>query len=264
MDQALAFVIANWLVIALTIAGIIATVLVYRRSQRVKRPSWSVHTADLVTKRTADLQGLTVLFNGTLVSDLSVSRIVLFNAGADPIRRSDIAPAARLAIEVPSDVTMLDATLVSVNNSINQVEVQFDPITNRALVEFDYLDKDEGAVFDVVHYGGTQPTASVTGVVIGAEPLKHLSIDVPDPYNRRFGVGAGVVAVVALIYFAVQVYTHGWSWGYLAILIFAAVPGLMFLSIFEVSVPKGLEAFHERRYRRIKSPRPTPLQSSAK
>jgi hypothetical protein len=201
------------------------------------------------------------LFNGTLVSDLSVSRIVVFNGGADPIRKTDIAPAAALAIEVPSDVTMLDATLVSVNNRINRVEVKFDPITNRALVEFDYLDKNEGGVFDVVHYGGSQPSASLTGVVIGAEPLRHLSIGVPDPSNRRLGIGAGVFAAAVLIYFVQQIYTHGWNWGYLLILVFVAIPGLMFVTIFEASVPKGLEAFHERRYR-AKSAKTTSPQST--
>jgi hypothetical protein len=244
------FVAANWLVIVLAIIGIFVSWFLYKRSLRAKRPSWSVHTADLVTQQTADLPGLTVLFNGALVPNLSVSRVVLFNAGADPIRRADIAPAAPLALGVSAEVTMLAATLVVVNNPVNQVTVEFDPTENRALVAFDYLAKGEGAVFDVIHHGGAQPTALVTGVVIGSENLHHMSIGKPESASGPWAIGTGLVALVGLIYLLIQTFTKGLDASYLIVLVvLVLLPGLFSLSFFQRNVPKGLEAFHERRYR---------------
>jgi hypothetical protein len=243
-------VVDNSVAIAIGLIGIAATVVVYLLTRRVKRPRWSVHTVDLVTKRTAQLQGLSVTFKGKPVSDLSVSRVVLFNAGLEPIRREDIAPAAPLALEVPTDVQMLDATLVKANNKVNRMGVRFDPSSNRALVEFDFLSAKDGGVFDVVHYGGGQPTAIVAGVVIGAM-LRQVSVPKPDPIGKVLAWLAGAVSIAGAYYLVQQIATKGFDWGEPIIFAgFVALPGGLFLSQFaQHSVPKGLEAFHERGYR---------------
>lgn len=231
------------------LVGVGATVGVYLVTRSVKRPCWSVHTVDLVTKSTAQLRGLTITFNGKPVSDLSVSRVVLFNAGREPIRRQDLAPAAPLALEVPRDVTMLDAALVSENNRVNRIGVRFEPANNRALVDFDYLSTNDGAVFDVVHYGGGQPMAVVGGVVIGAR-VRQLSVAKPDPVGKVLSWLAGAISVAVAYYLLEQIATKGFDWAQLVFLVFVFVPGGIFVSQFaQHSVPKGLEAFHERGYR---------------
>jgi hypothetical protein len=249
MDVA-GFVAANWVGFAVGAAGIIASALFYVRGLRLKRPTWSVHTVDLVTKRTAELQGLTISFKGKPVSDLSVSRIMLFNDGKEPIFSRDIAAAAPLALEVPTDVQMLDATLVAVNNEVNRIGVHFDGPGNRALIEFDRLARGNGAVFDVVHYGGQQPTALVSGVVMGTE-LRHLSVGKLDRTTRVMAWFSGALAISAAAYFVQQTVTQGFSFALVLVgLLFVFIPGAFFLSQFaEHPAPHGLEAYYERRYR---------------
>jgi hypothetical protein len=190
----MAFLAANWLTLLAIVVGLVATVGVYLRTRRVKRPTWSVRTTDLVTKRTGELPGLSVKFNAQDVSDLSVSRIVFFNSGNDPIRRSDIAPAAPLKVFVEKGATVLDTSLVVANNPANRVAIQLDTTANQALLDFDYLGAREGAVFDVVHFGGNA-AAAVTGIVIGGQGLQYRRIADPDPNGFVIGWVGGLLTM---------------------------------------------------------------------
>lgn len=198
VSDAEAFLAANWFALVIGLAGVAATVVVYLVTRRVKRPTWSVRTTDLVTKRTGELRGLSVRFNSQEVSDLSVSRIVFFNKGADPIRRADIAPAAPLKIYVQKGVTILDASLVAANNPANRVAIRLDSAANQALIDFDYLGSREGAVFDVVHFGG-DAAAGVTGIVIGAEGLAYEKSADPDPNGFWIGLVGGLRTMGAAV-----------------------------------------------------------------
>jgi hypothetical protein len=144
---------------------------------------------------------------------------------------------------------MLDAALVSQNNTVNRIGVRFEPANNRALVDFDYLSTNDGAVFDVVHSGGGQATAAVGGVVIGAK-VRQLSVAKPDPAGKVLSWLAGAISLAVAYYALQQIATKGFEWGQLVFLVFVFLPGAIFLSqLAQHSVPKGLEAFHERGYR---------------
>jgi hypothetical protein len=252
-----AFLSANWLTILALVAGIAATVVAYLFGRRVKRPTWSVRTTDLVTKRTGELRGLSVRFNSQEVSDLSVSRIVFFNKGADPIRRADIAPAAPLKIYVQKGATILDASLVAANNPANRVAVRLDSAANQALIDFDYLGSREGAVFDVVHFGG-DAAAGVTGIVIGAQGLAYAKTADPDPNGFWIGLIGGLFTMGAAVYLGYVFFQKPADMAS-TIVMGIVVVGLFALAAFvEVGysvrlrrneVPAGLKAFYERRYR---------------
>jgi hypothetical protein len=145
---------------------------------------------------------------------------------------------------------MLDANLVAVNNRVNRMSVQFDSSSNRALVDFDFLSRGDGGVFDVVHYGGGQPTAKVAGVVIGAR-LGHIAVAKPEMSSRFVSWMAGALSIAATYYVLQQIVTKGFDLvDVLLILAFVLLPGGLFVSqLAQRSVPRGLETFHERGYR---------------
>ncbi len=254
MPEAWTLIVNNWLPILIGVAGIVATVAVYSFTRRAKEPTWSVRTTDVVTKRTGGLTGLAVTFNGQTVSDLSVSRIVIFNGGNDPIRRTDIAPAAPLSLTVPTDASMLDASIVAVSNSANRLTVGFDREKNTALIDFDYLSKNEGAVVDVVHFGGTRATAAVTGVIIGASQLRYLNRQNARLLNAGLGLLSGLLLLVDLILVATLITQFNWFLAFVAGAVgVAGVAGyaVSFRAVIRGPrlAPKGLEAFDDRAYR---------------
>lgn len=251
-----AFFSANWLTILALVAGIAATVVAYLFGRRVKRPTWSVRTTDLVTKRTGELRGLSVRFNSQEVSDLSVSRIVFFNKGADPILRTDIAPAAPLTIFVQEGATILDASLVVANNPANRVAIRLDAATNRAFIDFDYLGAREGAVFDVVHFGG-DAAAGVTGIVIGAQGLAYEKGVDPDHNGFVIGLVGGLFTLSVAAYLGYDFFLKKPTQSSIVIGI-VVVALAAFAAVWEIGyptrlrlreMPLGLKAFYERRYR---------------
>jgi hypothetical protein len=251
----------NWLALLVGFGGIIATIAVYWFTRRVKEPVWSAHTTDLVTKRTGELPGLAVEFKGKSISDLSVSRVVFFNRGSDPIRRADIAPAARLAVTVPKDVTILDASLVTANNRANRMGIALDKLTNTAPIDFDYLSKNDGAVFDIVHFGGVRASAAVTGAIIGASGVRYINIRKADP-SLLGGLFVATLLTLALavggllVAYRQELIRPSTFLGPSLAAAFtgAAIPlGIASATVLfqatRMTVPKGLGVFNERRYR---------------
>src|SRR6266581_2449899 len=254
LSTAETFLSANWVAILVGVAGAVATVVVYLVTRRVMRPTWCVRTTDLVSKRTGELSGLSVKFNAQEVSDLSVSTIVFFNNGSDPIRHHDIAPAAPLKLFVKEGATILDSSIVVANNPANRVAIRLDVAANQALIDFDYLGAREGAVFDVVHFGGNA-AAGVTGIVIGARLAYQKGAD-PDPVGFVLGLVGGLLTLGAAAFVANAFFRHTDPTSIAAGVIVVGVFALF--GVYEIryavqlkrlELPLGLRVFYERRYR---------------
>jgi hypothetical protein len=180
--------------IALAIISILLAYIFYRRSKRSKEPCWAVRTTTLIEGYSTRLSDLQVLYKGDEVENLSVSRVVLWNTGSDTINASDIADANPLRILATANgVIILDAKLVATNNSSSRPSVDVLPDRKSALLSFDYLDKDQGAVIQVIHTGITSDDLLLDGDIKGAKCLRkrnirvfrYLPLPTPKELDRR-------------------------------------------------------------------------------
>jgi hypothetical protein len=173
----------------LGILGLLAGLLLYRMSRRLKEPCWDIRTTNLVRGYSTRFPSVQVLFGGAPVENLSVSRIVLWNRGRDAIHRSDIAPGDQLRVVPEGEAKLLDVQLLQANSAANRPEVQFKSGDNAAYVAFDFLNHGHGVVFQVFHTGTRESDPRLTGTVIGAGPMKRRKVHsltfLPFPGSRR-------------------------------------------------------------------------------
>jgi hypothetical protein len=176
--------------IGIAILSIALAVLFYFRTRRVKKPVWSVRTTNLVTDRSARLPLLSVLYEGKSVQNLSISRVLFWNSGQDTIRQSDIASTDPLRIRIQGGAQLLDIQVLEVNCEANQVSVQRNADDKSALLNFEFLDPGQGAVFQLVHSGTKSEDIVVTGILQGAGKPRRRETKVtgylPLPTPRSF------------------------------------------------------------------------------
>ena len=165
-----------------TIATIVGLAWMLIR-QREKRPTWAVRTTTLVSGWKDDLPGLVVSYMGKEVERLSITRFMLWNRGKDAIKKVDVPEAEPIRIRAPNGVEMLSAVVIDTNSKSSRTSVKVARNRKTAKIDFEFLDFEDGAVFQIVHSGSAVEAMSIEGRVIGASRLQQ--VEVIDRKNHR-------------------------------------------------------------------------------
>jgi hypothetical protein len=163
-DRLLAFIS-----LVLGLAGLFAAYIFYKKSLRLKLPTYTVYTNNLVQNAVSQMSGLEIAYKSHRVSALSVSKIVFWNAGSETLDSSDIVTANPLRVCCEGDVQLLDAEVLLANNKSSQLTVEVANSGNEAFIGFGYLDKNQGGVIQVVHTGLVSTDLAIRGDFKGAK-----------------------------------------------------------------------------------------------
>src|SRR5258708_33075831 len=79
--------------IGLVSLSLAITFFLITRRARLKIPSWSSRSTNLVRGFASNLPGLAIFFRNEIVETLTVTRIAFWNRGMATIDRNDIAPS---------------------------------------------------------------------------------------------------------------------------------------------------------------------------
>jgi hypothetical protein len=168
--------LVGWLGISGTAIAIFLAFVFYRRSKRFKRPAYVVTTWNLIQDYSAKLQGLKIEFKGKSLASISVSKIVVWNDGNETIHGSDIAQADPLRVVV-TGADLVDVIVLMTTHVANQFKIT--PIGNDVSIVFDYLDRNQGGILQLVHTGKSSENIAVRGSIKGALSTVRRTFDPP-------------------------------------------------------------------------------------
>ncbi len=264
--------------VILGISGIVTGYIFYRKGLRVREPTISIKTNNLIQDHVSQIDGLEILYKGQLVRNLSVSKIIFWNNGSETIDKEDIVQANPLRIVGKDGVSILDAKIVAENNKASLFTCYLDD-EGKLRITFDYLDKDHGAVIQLTHTGLSSKDLVVEGQIKGVKVIKWTELDFVDvvamyrsnrikPSVRKalsflFWFFGGSLFSCFGITFLSSIYANGWripenvrdSYGnspppdlfFYGITVMLIIPGIMMLSfaigITQKRIPKGLDSF---------------------
>jgi hypothetical protein len=140
------------------------------RRARLKGPTWAVRSNNLVRGFASSLPDLEILFRNEKVETLTVTRIAFWNRGRATIDANDIAPADPLRIATLGNSRLLDVKVVQINSGPSKFEALPSADGREALLRFDFLDHDHGAVLQIIHTGPSHTDLTVVGTIKGAGP----------------------------------------------------------------------------------------------
>jgi hypothetical protein len=93
-----------------------------------------------------------ISYKGAAVPRLSSTNVVLWNAGTQTFRGSDIVESDPLRIELPQDAQILRITVTKRSRPVNQFAARVDSVKkNQAICTFDYLDQGDGVRLEMLH-----------------------------------------------------------------------------------------------------------------
>lgn len=212
-----------WLTILsflLALLSVILAVIFFIKSRRLKQPRFAIRSFNLVRDFTSRFEALEMLYAGQSIQNLTVSKIAFWNNGAETIDGQDIASADPLVAKLKEGYRILEASVLSVKNEANQFAIAVSDGASRVFLQFDYLDKDEGAVIQILHTGKSSGDIWLGGTIKGAgKPVRQyfprlrgleilfrvLPSRFPSPARRRRILGATFFLTPLLLFAAVGV-----------------------------------------------------------
>lgn len=130
--------------------AIVAFYLTYK-SVPQKVLKFSLSHNNLISSGKASLPNLKIIYAGTNVDQVTVTKVTFWNSSFPTITEQDIIKAAPLSISA-RECDILEITVLNGEDSANQIKVKLvDEKT--AHIFFDYLDRKEGGVIQIVHTG---------------------------------------------------------------------------------------------------------------
>lgn len=156
----------------LTPIGIWIGVLAIKR----KTPCWAIASKNLIHGTSKRVPKLEIKYANNNVENLTVSTIMFWNAGRETIDGSDITNHDSLKIVPKNGATILDTKIIKISEPATLFRIG-DPTTpddtDKAFLEFDYLDHRMGAQIQIIHTGVSSKDLEVTGKIKGASKIKQ-------------------------------------------------------------------------------------------
>lgn len=159
------------------ILSLIPAYYFYVKSIRNKEPVCSIKSNNLISGSVSTLDKLLIEYNNQRIQNLTVSKILFYNRGSETISKQDIQTINPLIIS--SDTcNIMDASLLQANYPSNNFSVTRKIETEDVFIDFDYIDKNQGAVIQIIHTGLSSEDLNINGDIKGVQKL----IQVPPEY----------------------------------------------------------------------------------
>ena len=116
---------------------------------------------------------LEILYKGQKIKNLTITKIIFWNNGKETIKKEDIVPSDPLVLEVDKGFQILDVKIFP-NNSSSKFTYSISDDLSTAKLDFDYIDKNEGAVIQISHSGYSSENIQLKGKIMGVgEPIRR-------------------------------------------------------------------------------------------
>lgn len=160
----------------LALLGIILAIIFFIRSRRTKEPRYAIRSTNLMRNFTSRFKALEMTYAGEQISNLTATKLAFWNNGKDTINGRDIAVADPLMVKVKDEYKILDSGVLCAKNAANQFSIKRADDGSHVLIQFDYLDEDEGGVIQLLHTGKSSDDIEVCGTIKGAGKPDRCSV----------------------------------------------------------------------------------------
>jgi|HubBroStandDraft_1064217.scaffolds.fasta_scaffold46614_3 hypothetical protein len=155
------------------LAAFLIAYLFYLRRRTVPRLLYSLRGQNLVKGLKSKAAGLEMTYNGNPVDTVTTTWVALWNAGGATLDPSDVPTATPIEVVVPEGDQLLSAERVGRSQEATNVTFTSTSPIDRALrVTFDYLDENDGVIFQVIHTNESWRSVTVQGRVKGGGAVR--------------------------------------------------------------------------------------------
>jgi len=154
---------------ALTLLSVILAIVFYIKGKKVRLPIYRTRNINLINDGINKIKLIDIFHNGDKIDNLSVSRIVIWNAGKETIRSSDITKD-KFRIEIDEKYEILEHEILYQEKSANDFKLVPNG-SNILEIGFDYFDYEEGIIVQICHTATTDDSLKVRGAFKGVKNI---------------------------------------------------------------------------------------------
>jgi len=153
----------------------------------------------LIDAPKGNLGDIQVTFHGNPVNRVTRTRIAVWNSGTEALRKTDLVSSYSLRFEFAGDIRILRVQEIRMTKVANEVTLPQNPIfPNVLFLSFEFLDHNDGAIFEVLHTGPIK-APTIHGVIVDLTAPIQFSVGSTEPKRNRivsivaattFGIGA--------------------------------------------------------------------------
>ncbi len=170
MEQILETALRDPLGYLIGLLGILASITIYFRSKsRVDLRFVYKHIRE-VSRISSAHRKIKVTFEKNEVPRVTRTLICIWNNGRRPLRRDDIPKNDRLTFTLhdpKADVEILDFDILKVVRPSTNFTVKGHADAPGVVLDFDYLDRRDGAIIEIQHTGTADASLVLGGVILG-------------------------------------------------------------------------------------------------
>ena len=160
----------GWL--ALTISLILGGLIGYwTNSQFANRKSmvFSTKSINYISAFQTKIDGFSALFDGKPIENLTTTQLLFLNNGNQTIDGNDITQINPLLIKANNPKVKILRVNIIKSDKVNNLKVT--KKNNKFLINFDFLDKDDGSIIQIIHSGKIDEDVTFLGTIKGITKL---------------------------------------------------------------------------------------------
>ena len=152
------------------IIGIVLAIIFYLKSKKNKTPYYLIKSFNIISESLGNkIKDIEILLKGEKISNLTVSKIVLWNGGNETINRIDIPDSTKFKIRTKEMIKIYDIEII--DNSDSAINCSIISVPNEHILDFDFLDPNQGFIIKVTHSGINSDDLIISGRVKGGFSL---------------------------------------------------------------------------------------------
>ena len=230
----------------------IVSIAITFKSKRERKPRYSILSYNIIKDFVNMFDALEIRYAGQTVKDLTVSKIIFWNAGRETIDKDDIVKADPITIRMSDNYKILDQNIIAMNNETDNFYLIPSEDGSKVIVEFDYIDKNDGAVFQIIHTGKSNKDIEFHGRIKGAGEPELKDLDSLSKKLETLGLVITIIGAFSLISVLVYLeplfdsnpnYKHIFFIIILPIVFLGFIKTARIISKWFKKLPKGLEIF---------------------
>lgn len=172
-----------FLCFCIAILSLFLGIVFFFASRKKKDFRYSYNSNRLIKDFTQQIDGLNISYKTESIESLTVTKYVFWNKGNETINSSDFPSTSKLRIKIKGDFKILDSNIIFTKNETNNVKCEL--INNEeVLLTFDYLDKGEGFVVQLIHTSPNNKDLYVNGTIKGIGDISKKIIHFEPAYIR--------------------------------------------------------------------------------
>ncbi len=186
-----------------TLAALIFSVIVYRRSRRFREPIYYVYPArtEIVSQEKTSWMPLQISYlNGSpLEKDVTAVNFAFWNKGRREIRPEDILEPIK--VKIYGEGCKILALRV-INMSRDVVNFDFGTSANdpdsEALITFRILEREDGALCQILYEGDPEAEVKVEGTVVGGK-VSEAMMSTDKKRTRQVALSMGLLLTIGIL-----------------------------------------------------------------